>query len=226
MPRLDVWLVETEQFSSRQAAKRAIKDGLVIVNGGKCKPSKQVSEKDVIEILSDDADFPLGYKKLREIEEELGESIVCSPCLALDIGSSAGGFLIYLARKGANVVGIEVSERFTEDLYELTEEYPQISVIMADAFDIDPSIIATPKTLDLLLVDVTTEPEGTLKLIERFTVLLRENGRMLAAFKCPCNDAETMDKIKSTISQMGYKQIREICLDETRQEVHITAFHM
>ncbi|MFW9851152.1 MAG: S4 domain-containing protein, partial [Candidatus Thorarchaeota archaeon] len=137
MPRLDVWLVETGRFSSRQAAKRAINDGLVTVNGDKSKPSKQVSEKDVIEILSDDADFPLGYKKLKEIDEKLGGDMVSLPCLALDIGSSAGGFLIYLAKRGAKVVGIEVSERFSKDLQKVVSENPQISVIIADAFEID-----------------------------------------------------------------------------------------
>jgi 23S rRNA (cytidine1920-2'-O)/16S rRNA (cytidine1409-2'-O)-methyltransferase len=226
MPRLDVWLVETEQFSSRQAAKRAIKDGLVTVNGAQCKPSKQVSKDDKIKILSDDADYPLGYKKLREIDEKLGEHMGYQSYLVLDIGSSAGGFLLYLARKGATVIGIEVSERFAEDLYKITEEYPQISVIIADAFDIDPTIITTPRTLDLLLVDVTTEPEGTLKLVERFTSLLKENGRMVAAVKCNCNDSETMFNFKEALSQMGYEQIHEFCLDETRQEVHIVAYHM
>ena len=227
MPRLDVWLVETERFSSRQAAKRAIKDGLVTVNGEKCKPSKQVSEKDRIEIMSDDADFPLGYKKLKDIEEMLEEQVLVSPpCLVLDIGSSAGGFLLYLAKKGADAVGIEVSERFAEDLYRITINHPQISVIIADAFDIDPTIITTSNSLDLLLVDVTTEPEGTLKLIERFTPLLKEDGRMLASFKCACDAVEIMNMVKDTISQIGYNQIREICLDETRQEVHIVAYHM
>ena len=67
MPRLDVWLVETGQFSSRQAAKRAIKEGLVIVNGKKCKPSTQVSEKDTIELLSTEADVPQGFQKLKEL---------------------------------------------------------------------------------------------------------------------------------------------------------------
>jgi len=226
MPRLDVWLVETEKFSSRQAAKRAIKDGLVTVNGETCKPSKQVSEKDIIKVLSDDADFPLGYKKLSEIDERLGGDMVCQPCLALDIGSSAGGFLLYLANKGANAVGIEVSERFAEDLHRITEEHSQISVLIEDAFDIDPTVVATPSTLDLLLVDVTTSPEGTLKLIERFTPLLREKGRMLAAFKCAHDDEGTIEMVKNTIFQMGYERILEICLDETRQEVHVAAVHM
>jgi len=223
MPRLDVWLVETGQFSSRQTAKRAIKDGLVIVNGGKYKPSKQVSEKDIIEVLSLDADFPLGFNKLKEIDEKLDKILVRFPCLALDIGSSAGGFLVYLAKKGANVVGIEVSKRFTEDLHALVEEYPLISVIIADAFELDPTIIINPGNLDVLLVDVTTEPEGTLKLIEKFTILLKKEGRMIAAFKSNHDDVETIDTLKKTISQMGYEKIQEICLDKALQEIHIVA---
>jgi len=223
MPRLDVWLVETGQFSSRQAAKRAIKDGLVIINGKESKPSKQVSERDVIEVMSHDADFPLGFKKLKDIDEKLDNSLAVSPCLALDIGSSAGGFLAYLATKGADVVGVEVSKRFSEDLHALVDRYPQISVIFTDAFDMDPTIITKQNNLDVLLVDVTTEPEGTLKLIEKFTILLKKEGRMVAAFKSNPDDTKNTEALKKAISQMGYEKIQEICLDEARQEVHIVA---
>ncbi|MHA2352914.1 MAG: S4 domain-containing protein [Candidatus Thorarchaeota archaeon] len=224
MPRLDVWLVETGQFSSRQAAKRAIKDGLVIVNGRECKPSKQVSEKDTIELLSTEVDVPQGFQKLKELDERLQDKLVCGACTALDIGSSAGGFLIYLAEKGANVTGIEVSKRFSEELQVIVEKYPQISVVFTDAFDMDPSIVANNGQLDLLLVDVTTEPEGTLKLIEKFTPLLKKEGRMLAAFKSN-HKSETLASFKEDISQLGYEQIQELILDETLQEVHITAIH-
>ncbi len=223
MPRLDVWLVETEQFSSRQAAKRAINDGLVTVNGGKCNPSKQVSEKDIIEVLSDDADFPLGFKKLTEIDERLNGSLIKAPCLALDIGSSAGGFLTYLAKGGAKVVAIEVSKRFAEDLHAIVEEYPQTSVIFADAFEMDPTIITKPGNLDVLLVDITTEPEGTLALIDKFSILLKKEGWMLAAFKTNPSDVEVITSLKKSITQKGFEKIHEICLDTTRQEVHIVA---
>ncbi|MHA1964326.1 MAG: S4 domain-containing protein [Candidatus Thorarchaeota archaeon] len=224
MPRLDVWLIETGQFSSRQAAKRAIKDGLVIVNGRKCKPSTQVSEKDTIELLSTEADVPQGYQKLKELDECLQDKLVCSACTALDIGSSAGGFLIYLAEKGATAVGIEVSKRFSEELHGIVEKYPKLSMIFVDAFDMDPSIITNDGQLDLLLIDVTTEPEGTLKLIEKFTPLLKKDGRLLAAFKSKHN-SETLASFKDDISQLGYEQIQEIILDKTRQELHITALH-
>ena len=224
MPRLDVWLVETGRFSSRQAAKRAIKDGLVTVNGRVCKPSKQVSEKDTIELLSTEADVPQGFQKLKELDEQLQDQLVSEVCTALDIGSSAGGFLIYLAEKGANVVGIEVSKRFTGELHAIVEKYPTVSVVYVDAFDMDPTIITNKGQLDLLLIDVTTDPEGTLKLIEKFTPLLKKEGRMLAAFKLS-HKSDTITSFKDAISQLGYDKTQEIILDETRQEVHITALH-
>ncbi|MFX1604861.1 MAG: class I SAM-dependent methyltransferase, partial [Promethearchaeota archaeon] len=157
--------------------------------------------------------------------KRIQDSLVCDSCTALDIGSSAGGFLIYLAEKGANVVGIEVSERFNEELQAVVERYPQISVIIADAFELDPTIIIENGQLDLLLVDVTTEPEGTLKLVKKFTPLLKKGGRMLAAFKSS-HDSGTITMFKDNISHIGYDQIQEIILDKTREEVHITAFHL
>ena len=225
MPRLDVWLVETGRFLSRQAAKRAIKKGLVTVNGQNCKPSTQVSEKDTIELLDTEADVPQGFQKLKELDERLQRKLVCSSCTALDIGSSAGGFLIYLAEKESNATGIEVSERFSEELHAIAEKYPHISVIFADAFKMDPTTISNKGELDLLLIDVTTEPEGTLKLIEKYTPLLKKNGRMLSAFKLN-HKSKTLDLIKDTISQLGYEQIQEIILEQTRQEIHVTAIHM
>nr|KXH72692.1 MAG: hypothetical protein AM325_01285 [Candidatus Thorarchaeota archaeon SMTZ1-45] len=225
MPRLDVWLVETGRFSSRQAAKRAIKDGLVTVNGLGCKPSTQVSEKDKIELHSTEADVPQGFQKLKELDKYLQGKLVCSDCKALDIGSSAGGFLIYLAEKGAKVVGIEVSERFVKELYAIVEKYQNISVLFTDAFDMDPNIIASDDQLDLLLVDVTTEPEGTLILIKKFTSLLKRKGRLLAAFKSN-HKSDILSYLKDGIAQLGYIQIQEIILDKSRQEVHITAIRM
>jgi 23S rRNA (cytidine1920-2'-O)/16S rRNA (cytidine1409-2'-O)-methyltransferase len=224
MPRLDVWLVETGQFSSRQAAKRAIKDGLVTVNGKKSKPSTQVSEKDTIELLSSEADVPQGYQKLKEIDNLLQNELICDSCTALDIGSSAGGFLIYLAERSVSAIGIEVSKRFSDNLQAIVEKYPNISVLFADAFDLDPSIITDNEQLGLLLVDVTTDPEGTLKLIEKFTPLLKRGARMLAAFKLKPN-SEDISTITDEINRIGYHQVTKIVLDETRQEVHITALH-
>ncbi len=225
MPRLDVWLVEKGHFLSRQAAKRAIKEGLVVVNGRECKPSTQISVKDKIELLSTETNVPQGFQKLKKLDEWLEDSLVCNDCIALDIGSSAGGFLTYLARKATTVVGIEVSERFADELLMIAERYPNTSVIFADAFNLNLITVAAIGQLDLLLIDVTTEPDGTLKLIEKFTPLLKKGGRMLAAFKSH-HESETLVFLKDSISQLGYVKIQEITLDLTRKEVHITAIHM
>ena len=123
------------------------------------------------------------------------------------------------------MVGLEVSDRFSEELQSVVEKYPNTSVIFDDAFEIDPHTIFSEGQLDLLLIDVTTEPEGTLKLIERFSPLLKNEGRMIAAFKSD-HKSDTIQIFKDDISQLGYDQIEEIILKETRQEIHITAIYM
>ena len=124
MPRLDVWLVENGHFSSRQVAKRAIKEGMVTIDGKPCKPSKKVSGDEDIRVSPDYADKPMGYHKLKEIDELLGGKLVTLPCIALDIGSSAGGFLAYLNDKGAKLMlsnsdpkNEDADDDFFDDLY-------------------------------------------------------------------------------------------------------------
>jgi len=223
MARLDVWLVENGYFSSRQIAKRAIKEGMVTINGQQCKPSKQVSGHEDIVISPDYVDMPMGYHKLKQIDEFLKGNLVVHPCIALDIGSSAGGFLAYLNDKGATVIGIEVSERFFDSLIELAESHPRISVLFDDAFTINPSIIVNEGGLDLLLVDVTTDIDGTIELISRFSHLLKIGGQLVAAFKT--DDSETVLQLIESVTNLGFVEVQSIHLDETRQEVHITGCH-
>ena len=109
MPRLDSWLVEQGYFSSRQAAKRAIRAGHVKVNGEPAKPSKQIRNSESVTVSKESLDTPVGYLKLKQIDDAIG-NVVTSTALALDIGSSAGGFLRYLAECGATATGVEVSE--------------------------------------------------------------------------------------------------------------------
>jgi 23S rRNA (cytidine1920-2'-O)/16S rRNA (cytidine1409-2'-O)-methyltransferase len=223
MPRLDVWLVENGHFSSRQVAKRAIKEGMVMVDGLQCKPSKQVSGKEDIQVSMEYADMPIGYYKLKEIDELLGGTLVTRPCIALDIGSSAGGFLAYLSVKDATAIGIEIARRFSEDLIRITESHPRISVIFDDAFTINPTIIIDEGNLDLLLVDVTTEIDGTLDLISRFSRLLKKGGRLVAAFKT--DNADIVLQLLNSITNLGFEEVRSISLDNSRQETHIVGYH-
>ena len=222
MTRLDVWLVENGHFSSRQAAKRAIREGHVLVNGSPGKPSKQVSGKENILVSKKAVDHPLGYSKLSFLNDAFRNELVTLKTRALDIGSSAGGFLAYLAEHGGTSVGIEVSEEFAEPLSSLVERYANISVIIDDAFSVDPQIIANEGEIDLLLVDITSEPESTIKLIEKFSKLLRSNGWMVAAFKTKV-DAETLTHYSNLIKNMGYRDVKDIVLHVSRQEFHVVA---
>ena len=219
MPRLDVWLVENGHFSSRQVAKRAIKEGMVTVNGKQYKPSKQVNGKEDIKVSPEYMDKPMGYHKLKEIDDLLEGNLVTLPCIALDIGSSAGGFLAYLNDKGATVTGIEVARRFSEDLTRLANSHSRISVIFDDAFTIDPTIIVDEDGLDLLLVDVTTEIDGTLNLISRFSGLLKKGGRLVAAFKT--DNQDIVLQLLESVASFGFDDVQSIHLDGARQESHI-----
>jgi 23S rRNA (cytidine1920-2'-O)/16S rRNA (cytidine1409-2'-O)-methyltransferase len=222
MPRLDVWLVEQGHFTSRQTAKRAIQDGLVTIDGKPAKPSSIVRGKEDIKVLDDFLDRPVGYDKLKQLVFLLSNSSISKDNLVLDIGSSAGGFLRFLAEKGTKVIGIEISDSFKEELTIIVNQFPNTSVIIDNAFKIDPLIICAKNELDLLLVDVTTDTEGTLKLIGRFTPLLKKNGYIIAAFKSKPNPT-VINEIKIQVKGLGFTDIRETILNESLQEFHILA---
>ena len=222
MPRLDVWLVEEGFFTSRQAAKRAVKEGLVTVNGVPVKPSKQITGKEDVIVSSLASDLPQGYEKLKQIDEFLGGTLASDNTFALDIGSSAGGFLFYLDEKGARSIGIEVSKTFAAKLRKIAYSSENISLIIDDAFTVALEQVCGFGELDLLLIDVTTEPEGTLQLIRRFTPLLKQEGRLIAAFKSKIDD-DKIASIRQGILTADYTDIQTIALDSSRQEFHLIA---
>ncbi len=224
MPRLDVWLTEQKLFSSRQMAKRAIRDGGVTVDGNLAKPSTWISGKEEILVNDRASNAPQGYSKLMAIESTLDIQFVRPGILALDIGSSAGGFLTYLAEKGAKVTGLEFSQEFSIQLKEISETYPDVSVLMCDAFDVDPMIICGPNELDLLLVDVTTNPDSTITLTKRFTPLLKRGGMIVVAMKIK-PASEELHVLQDKLTKLGYRDIQKIVLDQSRQEVHLIAIH-
>ncbi len=221
MPRLDTWLVEQGYFSSRQAAKRAIRAGHVKVNGDYAKPSKQIKGTESVVVSTDASDAPIGYLKLQQIDESLGGIIVPGKT-ALDIGSSAGGFLKYLAECDVTAVGIEISEEFAESLQRLVNEHPKLSILVDDAFTMDPLIVSKEKRTDLLLIDVTTEPEGTLRLVKRFSPLLIKRGWLIAAFKSNTS-SQSISSICDSVTDLGFTDIRNLVLEEALQEFHVAA---
>lgn len=179
--RLDVLLVKKGFFKSRNRAKIAIKKGLVIVNGAVAKkPSIEVCFDAEIEVLNDK---PLGYWKLKELDDKFrifeGNEVV------LDLGSSAGGFLLYASERAKFVYGIEFSRNFEPLLREI-EQKGNVKVFIEDAFKFDIEKISE---VDLILNDLTLPFSSSLKALKRFLPKLKDNGKILFVHKTKFEDA-------------------------------------
>jgi Predicted rRNA methylase len=223
--RLDSYLVETGLFKSRGRAKRAVEDGKVKLNGIVCiKPSKNITTEDVVE-AEDGLDMPKGYFKLKAIQERI--PILSEGDYVLDLGSSAGGFLMFAAENiGADghVHGIEFSKDFRTELGKLAFENENITVAFGDVFTLPFENIVTEKNsrdgkFDVLLNDMTLEPTDSIAALERMTALLREGGRLLQVIKIPKNRSKA--SILRKIEDFGFTV--EDVIEPERQETYIIA---
>ena len=101
--RLDNYLVEKEFVESRNKAQAIIKEGLVSVNGKFIKKSSfKVEEGDEVLVEEHKSYVSRAAFKLLEFLEELDLDV--SKKVALDIGSSTGGFTQVLLEKNAKEV--------------------------------------------------------------------------------------------------------------------------
>lgn len=174
--RLDLWLVKKGFFKTRNRAKIAIKMGFVKVNGQIItKPSAEIDDDAVIEVLEDK---PRGYWKLKELDEKFhifkGDEIV------LDLGSSAGGFLLYASEKAKFVYGIEFSRDFEEILREIERKYDNVKIFIEDAFKFDVDKL---ESVDLILNDLTLPFSTSMKALKRYLPKLKPEGKVLFVHK-------------------------------------------
>jgi len=175
--RLDILLVRRGFFSSRSRAKEAIKKGFVLVDGKKVtKPSAEVDFEAEIKVLQPER--PRGYWKLKEIDEHF--NLFSGNEVVLDLGSSAGGFLLYASEKAKEVYGIEYSREFEEGLREIERQRPNVKVFIADAFTFDISLLPE---LDLILNDLTLPFSSSFRAMRRFLPLLKKGGIVLFVHK-------------------------------------------
>jgi 23S rRNA (cytidine1920-2'-O)/16S rRNA (cytidine1409-2'-O)-methyltransferase len=101
--RVDNYLVEKELAGSRTKAQGLIKDGLVTVNGVIIlKSSLQVSEDDTVLVGEHKAYVSRAAYKLSAFLDELKLDV--KDKVALDIGSSTGGFTQVLLERGVSAV--------------------------------------------------------------------------------------------------------------------------
>jgi len=178
--RLDAYLVETGQFKSRGRAKNAVLNGNVKVNGVLVKKvSKDIKAKDIIEV-EEGLDMPRGYFKLKGIQE--ATSLINKGDHSLDLGSSAGGFLLYASEIVGSIRGVEFSTDFLPELEKIESEKDNATVIFGDVFQM-PLEEMSPEQVDVLLSDMTLEPSLSIRALERVLPLLKEGGKFLQVIK-------------------------------------------
>ncbi len=176
--RLDEYLVDEGLVTSRNRAKKLIDKGQVKVDGRTAsKPSQKVEYGH--EVTIEGEDMPEGYFKLKGIQEASG--VLREGDAVLDIGSSAGGFLMFASGIASRVTGIEFSREFLEPLSNVEKEYPSVKVIFGDAFSIGLTALDGP--YDVILNDMTVEPLTSIDVLKRFLPLLKEHGRVMQVVK-------------------------------------------
>lgn len=108
--RIDKFIQQKFNLRSRTYAENLILKGQVLLNGTPVfKPSAEVSESDVTEILSDENFASQGAYKLQKALDEFGIDVSGRNCL--DIGCSNGGFTDCLLRRGAaKILAVDVAE--------------------------------------------------------------------------------------------------------------------
>ncbi|MFZ2410915.1 MAG: methyltransferase domain-containing protein [Candidatus Methanoperedens sp.] len=211
--RLDSYLVEIGNLGSRWRAKRAILEGYVKVNDRVItKPSHDVAYSDKIEIR-EGLDKPAGYWKLKEIQEKT--NLIKKWDIVLDIGSSAGGFLLFASGIASHVHGVEFSREFRSELKKLAHEHPNITVEFGDAF----TMPFERGKFDVLLMDITASPLSSIKALENILTALKRGGMLLQVLKLPKD--RDWEPVLKKLSSLGLEIIQ--ILEPEKKEAYIIA---
>jgi len=211
--RLDSYLVNAGNLTSRGRAKRAITCGYVRVNGKVItRPSYDVAYSDNVEI-AEGLDKPAGYWKLKEIQEKA--NLIGKGDRVLDVGSSAGGFLMFASELASHVHGIEFSREFGSELGKIARDHPNITVEFGDVF----TVPIEPEKFDVLLFDITASPLSSIKALENVLPALRSGGSLLHVLKSP--EKRDMGPITRKLSSLGLEIIG--ILEPEKKEVYIIA---
>ncbi len=202
-------------MESRNRSQNLIQNGMVFVNGKMVKKrSYVVNDSDfLLVLLNDDYRYPLGYSKIKRLLKYINIQI-SKKAKILDVGSSHGGFIEYFSQYTHNITAIEIDK---EKVNYLKSKYNFLEIICADAFKI-PYNKFKKNSFDIISIDVTTEPEGTLNLIKKFLLFLKGEGILIAAFKCNCSFIENE---LNNIKYFGGVVKKVIQLDEKKRECHV-----
>ncbi len=136
--RLDAFLVERGDFTSRNKAAEAIRAGRVSASGRKIlKPSYRVASEDTIVVAEGEDWVSRAAGKLAGYLREYPVAITGKTCL--DIGSSTGGFTqVLLSHGAARVDAVDVGR---DQLHLSLREDPRVGVYEStDIRDFNPGI--------------------------------------------------------------------------------------
>ena len=225
MGRLDIFLVEQGLIPTRSRAKRAISYGLVKVNGKIIlKPAYSTKRNDQIEILDEIATKPMGYWKLHAITNIFNLKIFTPNDSVLDLGSSAGGFLEFAAKRCKKVVGIEISQKFAPNLHQLEAKYPNISVLIVDVFTQDAKQLPLNEQFDIILNDLTLDPVESMKIFLKFLPLLQKRGHIIMSIKQGKYSSKKCIKfIENSFDRVDLSILRILDIDPDKKELHVIA---
>ncbi len=122
--RLDKYLVEQGYFESRNRALEAIKAGEITIDGKRAKPSQKVTEISQIEIHSGKFYVSRAAKKLEAFLTTHPLSLENK--VALDIGSSTGGFAQILLEY--DISSLDCVDVGSDQLHHSLREHPKLSL--------------------------------------------------------------------------------------------------
>ncbi|KIM12356.1 MAG: hemolysin [Sulfurovum sp. FS08-3] len=122
--RLDIYLVQNGYFESRNRALVAIEEGLVLVDGKVAKASSKINEHSTIDIQKSKFYVSRAAQKLEGFLREY--SLDLNHKVALDIGSSTGGFAQILLENG--VGELDCVDVGSDQLHHSLRNHPKLSL--------------------------------------------------------------------------------------------------
>lgn len=176
--RLDKLLVEKGLASTRQRALPLIMEGRVIVNGSVItKPGTLIKEDSIIEIKGKEIPYvSRGGLKLEAAIKHFGISV--KDKIAMDIGSSTGGFTDCLLKNGAKkVYCIDVG--YGQLDWKLRQDSRVILYERTNIRYLDREKI--PDKIDIATIDVSFI--SLLKVIPKVLEFLEDKGEIIALIK-------------------------------------------
>ncbi|MEM2924975.1 MAG: S4 domain-containing protein [Methanocellales archaeon] len=216
--RLDEFLTSVLGIKSRARAKRAIELGLVKVNDRVVKkPAYDVKYGDNVTLQRELAEKSAGYFKLKDIQAKTG--LIKKSDIVLDIGSSAGGFLLFASENAYKVYGIEYSKEFYEELKAIERERKNVKIIFQDIFKANLREFIQEE-LSLILNDLALDWRSSLKALSLVLPLLGKNGRVLQVIKFE----KDLTPILKELEKMGLKHLQT--LEGKRKEKFLIAIKL